>query len=260
MEELLERRVGKVCVLTINRPSRRNALYPALVYDLKDRLEELVNDSDVGAVVITGSGRAFCAGGDVKDLTQREKGTAEEEAKGLRLRSEVIRLLNEMPKVTIAMVNGPAFGAGLSMALACDLRYAAESARFSTAFAKVGLSSDFGMSYFLPRAVGSAKARELLLTAETLSSDEAFQIGMMTRVLPDDELESFTLNLAEKIGAGPSLAFAEIKHALNMSETTRLTEILDMESLRQCQLCETEDHKNAVRAFTEGGVPVFHGR
>ena len=170
-QHLLEAVADGVATLTLNRPARLNALSTPIMDVLLEALPRLARDSAVGAVVLTGAGRAFCAGGDVKSMAEGKVERSMEEAViHLRGRMEVSRLLREIPKPTIAMVNGPAAGAGMSLALACDLRIAGQSARFVTAFANIGFSGDFGGSYFLSKLVGTGKARELYYTAEPLDA------------------------------------------------------------------------------------------
>src|SRR5947199_4863703 len=208
-QDLLEGRKDKVAVLTLNRPDRLNAMSPAMLDALLEALPRLAADPEVGVVVLTGAGRGFCAGGDVKAMAEgREFGgtTLEEKAQALRARMEVSRWLHEMPKPTIAMVRGAAAGAGLSIALACDLRIASDSARFGTAFARVGYSGDFGGSWFLTRLVGTAKARELYYTAEILDAAQALALGLVNRVVPDARLEEETRTLATRLAHGPRVA------------------------------------------------------
>src|SRR3989449_129996 len=178
-QDLLEALKDGVAVLTLNRPDRLNAMSPSMLDALLEALPRLAADPEVGVVVLTGAGRAFCAGGDVKAMAEgREFGgtTLEDKAQALRSRMEVSRWLHEMPKPTIAMVRGAAAGAGLSLALACDLRVAGDTARFATAFARVGYSGDFGGSWFLTQLVGTAKARELYFTADVVDAREAREL------------------------------------------------------------------------------------
>src|SRR5258705_3682312 len=194
-EDVLETVNEGVAVLTLNRPDRLNAMAGPMLDTLLEALPRLAEDPAVGVVVLTGAGRGFCAGGDVKAMAEgREFGgtTLEEKAQALRSRMEVSRWLHEMPKVTIAMVRGAAAGAGLSLALACDLRVASDTARFATAFARVGYSGDFGGSWFLTQLVGTAKARELYYTAEILDAPQALALGLVNRVVPDARLEEAT--------------------------------------------------------------------
>jgi 2-(1,2-epoxy-1,2-dihydrophenyl)acetyl-CoA isomerase len=211
--------------------------------------------------VLTGAGRAFCAGGDVKSMAEgRVERSIEEAVIHLRGRMEVSRLLHEIPKPTIAMVNGPAAGAGMSLALACDLRVAAESARFITAFVKVGFSGDFGGSYFLSKLVGTGKARELYYTAEPLDATQALSLGVVNRVVADADLAKATMQLAQKLANGPRVALALMKQNFNAAENGSLAQLLDLEARRQVETGRTEDHKEAARAFVEKRAPAFAGR
>jgi 2-(1,2-epoxy-1,2-dihydrophenyl)acetyl-CoA isomerase len=259
--ELIETVADGVATLTLNRPERLNALSAPILDGLLEALSRLGADSAVGAVVLTGAGRAFCAGGDVKRMAgEPDERNAPDAVEKLRGRMEVSRLLHEMPKPTIAMVNGPAAGAGLAMALACDLRIAGESARFVTAFAKVGFSGDFGGSYFLSKLVGTGKARELYFTAEPLDAAQALALGIVNRVVPDAELEAATMEFARKLARGPRIALAAMKQNFNAAENGTLAELLDLEARRQIETGRTEDHKEAARAFVEKREAVFRGR
>ncbi|MFQ5521444.1 MAG: enoyl-CoA hydratase-related protein, partial [Candidatus Methylomirabilia bacterium] len=202
-------------------------------------------------------------GGDVKAMAEgREGGGAalEERAQALRSQLEVSRWLHEMPKPTIAMVRGPAAGAGLALALACDLRIASDSARFGTAFARVGYSGDFGGSFFLTRLVGTAKARELYFTADMLDAREALPLGLVNQVVPDAQLEEATFALASRLARGPAIAYRYMKWNLNASESGTLKDVLDLEAWHQIRCGMTEDHREAARAFIEKREPIFKGR
>src|SRR5262249_31925312 len=222
----------------------------------------LAGDPSVGAIVLTGAGRAFCAGGDVKRMAAEQPGarSVEEDTRDLRARMEVSRLLHEIPKPTIAMVNGPAAGAGMALALACDLRVAGQSARFVTAFANVGFSGDFGGSYFLSKLVGTGKARELYYTAEPLDAAQALALGVVNRMVGDAELAASTIQLAQKLARGPRIALALMKQNFNAAETGTLAQLLDIEARGQIETGRTDDHKEAARAFVEKRAPVFTGR
>ena len=261
--DLLEAVKDGVAVLTLNRPDRLNALSGPMLDALLEALPRLAADAAVGAVVVTGAGRGFCAGGDVKAMAEgrefAETGL-EEKTHGLRSKMEVSRLLHEMPKPTIAMVRGAAAGAGLSIALACDLRVAGESAKFATAFARVGYSGDFGGSWFLTQLVGTAKARELYYTAEIVDAKTAAQLGIVNRVVPDERLEDETLSLARKLAAGPRVALRYMKRNMNAAETQSLTQCLDLEAMHHTRTGFTEDHKEAAKAFVDKREPVFRGR
>lgn len=262
-EDLLTRtQDGGVAVLTMNRPDALNALTPGMMRGMEEALHRLFADPEVGCVVLTGAGRAFCAGGDVKAMASGAKnlGTFEEKADGLRARMEIARLLHEGPKPTVAMVNGVAAGAGLSMALACDIRVAGASARMTTAFAKVGLSGDFGGTWFLNRLVGSARARELYFTAEILDAARIEALGLANRVVPDEALEAETMALAARIAAGPRVALGYMKRNAKVAEDGRLSDLLDAEAIHMTRCRDTEDHREASRAFVEKRAPVFRGR
>ena len=262
-QELLEVVKDGVAVLTMNRPDRLNALSGPMLDAMLEALPRLAKDPNVGVVVLTGAGRGFCAGGDVKAMAEgreMEGDTLEERAQGLRGKMETSRWLHEMPKPTIAMVRGAAAGAGLSLALACDLRIAGESAKFGTAFARVGYSGDFGGSYYLTQLVGTAKARELYYTAELVDAKQALALGLVNRVVPDDRLEDEALALAGKIARGPRIALAYMKRNLNAAESAPLQELLDLEAWHHTRTGQTEDHREATKAFVEKREPLFKGR
>ena len=261
MSDLIETIESGVATLTFNRPERLNALSTPIMQGLLDGLPRLAGDPAVQVVVLTGAGRAFCAGGDVKSMAQGgEQRTAAEAAAHLRSRMEVSRILHELPKPTIAMINGPAAGAGLALALACDLRIAGTSARLVTAFVKVGFSGDFGGSYFLTRLVGTARARELYFTGRPVEANEALSLGLVNRVVPDEELAAVTMELARSLAHGPSIALSLMKRNLNFAESGSLAELLDMEAAHQVQTGRTEDHREAAKAFVEKRAPIFTGR
>jgi 2-(1,2-epoxy-1,2-dihydrophenyl)acetyl-CoA isomerase len=259
--QLIEKTADGVASLTLNRPDRLNALAKPMMEALAEALPRLAGDSGVGAIVLTGAGRAFCAGGDVKNMAERPADIGVDQAVAeLRARMEISRLLHDMPKPTIAMVNGPAAGAGMALALACDLRIAAQSARFVTAFANVGYSGDFGGSYFLSKLVGVGKARELYFLSEPLDAAQALSLGIVNRVVPDGELHDATMTLARKLAHGPRLALAAMKQNLNAAESGTLAQLLDLEARRQIETGLTEDHREAARAFVEKRAPRFTGR
>jgi 2-(1,2-epoxy-1,2-dihydrophenyl)acetyl-CoA isomerase len=265
-QHLVERVEDGVATLTMNRPESMNALSPTMMGGLREAVPRLAHDPEVRVIVLTGAGRAFCAGGDVKGMAARADATGpppsmEERAHGLREGMEVSRWLHEMPKPTIAMIRGAAAGAGLSLALACDLRVASDNARFTTAFAKVGFSGDYGGSYFLPKLVGAAKARELYFTADMLSAQQALALGIVNRVVPDAELEAETMALARRLAQGPAVAYGYMKRNLNATEAgASLDEVFDLEAWNMTRTGQTEDHKEAARAFVEKRQPKFVGR
>lgn len=264
MSELLERIENGVAWLTLNRPERRNAMSRPMLAALVSALTRLAADDEVRVVVLTGAGGAFCAGGDVKRMAETAEAEAakssERRATELRQVMEASRWLHEMGKPTIAALPGPAAGAGLSLALACDMRIAARSAVMTTAFAKVALSGDFGGSWFLTRLVGPAKARELYLTAELLDMAAAEKLGLVNRVVDAEALEAETRMIAETLACGPALTYAAIKRNMNLALTGTLSEVMDLEAIQHTRCSESVDHREAAQAFVEKRAPRFIGR
>jgi 2-(1,2-epoxy-1,2-dihydrophenyl)acetyl-CoA isomerase len=261
--DLLEQVKDGVAVLTLNRPDRLNAMSRPMLDALLEALPRLAEDPEIGVVVLTGAGRGFCAGGDVKAMAEgNELGghTMEEKAQALRSRMETSRWLHEMPKPTIAMMRGPAAGAGLSLAMACDMRIASDTIRLGTAFARVGYSGDFGGSYYLTQLVGTAKARELYFTADLLDAQQALGLGLVNRVVADARLEEETMALASRLARGPRVAYRYMKRNMNAAESASLKEMLDLEAWHHTRTGMTEDHREAARAFVEKREPQFKGR
>ncbi|MBM3644253.1 MAG: enoyl-CoA hydratase [Alphaproteobacteria bacterium] len=263
MSQLIKTVEDGVMKLVLNRPEAMNALSRDMMQGLDDALAAAASDRSVGCVVVRGAGdKAFCAGGDVKSMAagrDHEK-SYEDKVTDLRARMRVSELLHEMGKPTIAMVNGVAAGAGLSIALACDMRFAARSARMTTAFAKVGFSGDFGSHYFLHKLVGTAKARELYFTAEILGAEQIEKLGLANRIIDDAALEAETMAFAKKLAAGPRVAWWHVKHNMKVAEEGTLSAALDSEAARMIRTGDTEDHKEAARAFVEKRAPAFKGR
>jgi 2-(1,2-epoxy-1,2-dihydrophenyl)acetyl-CoA isomerase len=261
MTDLLESTENGITTLTLNRPERLNALSPAMTAALKEALEHLATDRECGAIVIAGAGRGWCAGGDVKTMEARGRDqTVEDRVEGLRRSHQLPLLLRSIPKVVIAMINGPVAGAGLGLALACDLRVAGRSARFGTAFARIGYSGDYGGSWSLTRLVGTAKARELYFTADIIDGEEAGRLGIVNRVVADGELQAETMALARRIADGPRIALGYMKRNLMAAETESFQTVLDLEAEHQARCAFTEDHREAVLAFNEKRRPAFKGR
>ena len=252
----------RIATLTLNRPERLNALGDTLREDLYDAVMRSGADPNVGVLVITGAGRGFCSGGDVKSMNEREQ-SGQSSTTGERLapvRDRVILAMRDCPKPIIAAVNGAAAGAGMNLALACDLRIAASSARFSQAFVNRGLAPDWGGTYFLPRVVGTAKACELIFTGDTIDAAEALRLGILNAVVPPEELMAETHKLARKIAGGPPVAIQLSKRAIYHSEDVDLRAALEYETFAQSVCKDTEDAKEGVRAFVEKRTPVFRGR
>ena len=262
--ELLETFHDGIATLTINRPQSRNSMTTEVMQGLSEAMPRLANDPSVRLVVLTGAGGAFCAGGDVKGFVNKEPGSAnslpfEQNVNLLRASMEVSRWLHEMPKPTLAVISGPAAGAGLSLALACDMRIAADDAKLTTAFSKIGLSGDFGGSYFLNLLVGAAKAREMYFTGEVVLGAQAALIGLVNRSVPKDQLAQAAHAWALELAALPTLAIGYMKRNLNAGLRGSLSEVLDLEAIHMIRTFETEDHKAAAIAFVEKKSPRFQG-
>ncbi len=260
MTDLIESVEEGVATLTLNRPDRLNALSPAMLEGLHESLTRLAGDESVGAIVITGAGRAFCAGGDVKDMPNRAHQSFEDRTDRLGRMHRLPLLMRAHPKVIIAMVNGVAVGAGLGLAMSCDLRIAGTSARFGTGFAGIAYSGDFGGSWLLTRLVGGARARELYLLGEIIGAEDAAGCGLVTRVVQDAVLADETMGLARRVATGPRLAYRYMKRNLHAAETRELPELLELEAVHQARTGLSDDHREAVAAFAEKRRPVFHGR
>jgi 2-(1,2-epoxy-1,2-dihydrophenyl)acetyl-CoA isomerase len=266
-DHLIETFHDGIATLTMNRPEARNALTAEMQAGLFEAIPRLAADRKVRVIVLTGAGRAFCAGGDVKGFAARnadggaERGfDLEARVHGLRQSMEVVRWLAEAPKPTLAVIPGAAAGAGLSLALACDVRVAAADAKLTTAFSKVGLAGDYGGSYFLTQLVGAAKARELYFTADVISGTEAAALGVVNEAVPAEDLEAAADRWARRLASLPTVAVGYMKRNLNAAAHSTLSEVLDLEAMHMVRTFMTEDHKGAASAFVEKRAPEFHGR
>ncbi|RAK62812.1 enoyl-CoA hydratase [Phenylobacterium kunshanense] len=255
-----------VLTLTLNRPEARNAMSGAMNAALSEQLAWAELEPQVKVVVLTGAGNGFCAGGDVKGMDNRNAGGGEptpiDEAihrQRVNQRATAGKLF-KMPKPTIAALPGAAAGAGLSLALACDLRIMSRTAIMTTAFAKVGFSGDYGGTYFLTQLVGSAKARELYFLSDRVSADEALRLGLANWVVEPDELASRTREIASRLAGGPTIAYRYMKENLNRAMAGDVDDCLDLEATHHVHCGQTADHKEAARAFVERRAPVFQGR
>ena len=259
-EQILCRLEARVASVTLHRPEARNALTLEMKQALIRLVPALGSDPRVGCLLVTGAGGAFCAGGDTK-LMAREGRPASPEDRKRQLRWElgIVAALFELEKPTLAAISGPAAGAGFSLALACDLRIAAQSAFVTTAYVKLGLSGDYGGSWFLTRLVGPARAREIFFTGDRLDARECERLGIVNRVVPDADLASEASALAQRIAAGPPVALRYMKENLNRALGESLRSCLDAEAERMVQSATTHDYAEAVRAFQEKRAPVFRG-
>src|ERR1700733_14922428 len=273
---VLQKLENGLLTITMNRPDRRNALNPDMTKGLVEAARRATEDHEVRAVLLKGAGGTFCVGGDVKSMADGPRPPPPFDAKwradgappplpfeakmsNLRRGMEVSRILHEMPKPVVAQLDGAAAGAGLSIALSCDLRIASASVKITTAFAKVGLSGDYGGTYFLTHLLGSAKARELYLMSPVLTAQEALALGIVTRVVPDAEVDAAAHELAMSPAHGPSVTLGYIKRNINNAEHLSLEACFDAEAMHHSRSGDTADHKEAAKAFVEKRKPAFVG-
>ena len=251
-----------IATLTLNRPDRLNALGESLREDFHDAIQTATNDDSVRVMVVTGAGRGFCSGGDVKAMNERnqqEAGTLLND-KIAPLRDQIVLALRDTPKPVIAAVNGPAAGAGMNLALACDIRIASDKAIFGETFAKRGLHVDWGGTYFLPRLIGMARACEMIFTGETIDATTALDYGIVSQVVPADKLMNTVLELAGRIAAGPPIAIRLAKRAMYKGIDSDLRAALEFETYAQNICSQTEDSREGISAFMEKRPAVFKGR
>jgi enoyl-CoA hydratase/carnithine racemase len=253
-----------VAVLTLNRPQARNALSAELSPALQRTIALCAADEDVRALLLTGAGTAFCAGGDVKNMGDRRAATAQLPHERFRVMQQrhrgICGQLHGLRKPTVAALPGPAVGAGLAIALACDLRMASASSFVSTGYVRIGLSGDYGIAWLLSHAVGPSRARELLLTSERLTAARAAELGIVHRVVADAALKEEAFALARSLAEGPSVALSYIKDNLDEAMGIEYATAIDREAERMLRAQGTEDHKEAVRAFMEKRKPIFQGK
>lgn len=256
-----------VAVFTMNRPQARNAMSGEMTAALQKCLADAEHDPDIKVIVLTGAGKGFCAGGDVKGMNASNSGgskrqvTLDEAIHSQRMNQRATAgKLHEMPKPTIAALPGAAAGAGLGLALGCDLRVMADTAILTTAFARVGFSGDYGGTYFLTKLVGAAKAREMYFLSDRVSADEALTLGLTNWVVPADQLMDKAMEIANRLANGPTVAYRYMKENLNRAMSGELNDCLDLEATHHIHTGATADHKEAAQAFVEKREPKFIGR
>jgi enoyl-CoA hydratase/carnithine racemase len=262
--ELLCEIRGRVALITLNRPEARNALSDRLTPALRRMIKQCGDDPKVGALLITGAGNAFCAGGDVKGMgsnAAKAETTLEQRVAELRVKQRTLTgALVAVRKPTIAALPGPAAGAGLALALACDIRIAAESAIMATGYIRIGLTGDYGIAWLLTRLVGTSRARELMFLSERIDARRCETLGLVNRVVPDVELAEAAFVLAKSLADGPSIALAYMKDNLDHAVTSDFLQSMDQEADHMVRAARTTDHKEAVRAFIDKRKPEFIGQ
>ena len=249
-------KVGKI---TLNRPDKLNALTPDMAFEIAQAIDLLTEEKAVGVIVVTGMGRAFCAGGDIDNMETTL--TPVDQFVDLRDHAnKMAKALHTCRKPTIAMVNGPAVGAGFSIALACDMIFASSGATFGQVFIRVGLHSDCGSTFFLPRRIGTARACELIFTGDIISAQKAYEMGILNRIFSPEQLEKETEKIALKIANGPPIVLSLVKESIYRAMDHNLNTLLTIEGYAQSILTQTQDHKEGVQAFLEKRKPVFKGK
>nr|WP_246592235.1 enoyl-CoA hydratase-related protein [Aminobacter anthyllidis] len=259
--ELLAEIRDRVAIITLNRPEARNAISDGMLAAWVNLISSFGDDSRVGSILIAGAKGAFCAGVDVRGMGGLTEGTFEQQVASQRaFHRRLIGSLMAVRKPTVAAIGGPAAGGGLAMALACDMSIAGESAVLTTAFARIALSGDCGISWLLTRLVGVARARELMFLSERIDAKRAETIGLVNRVVPDADLSESAFGLAASLAAGPTFAFARMKDSLDHAVTSNLAESMDYEAINVTLTAQSLDHKEGVRSSKEKRRPAFEGR
>ncbi len=261
-QDIIYTKEESIATITLNRPDRRNAFSPEMLEGIYRALEDAAKDDKVRVLILTGTGQAFCTGGDVKAMAE-EFNQPGEEGKGREQKASdmpLYALVYRFEKPVIAAINGVAVGGGLDLALACDIRIASDKARFAEVYIRRGLIPAGGGTYFLPRLVGVDRACQLIWTGDMIDAREAERIGLVTMVVPHEDLESATRELAEKLAKGPPLAIQRAKRAIYEGLGMDLESTLEYVAPIMKELQQTEDHKEGARAFVEKREPLFKGR
>lgn len=268
-DDLVGRKVGHVAILAFNRPERRNALSSGVYTGFSNALPAIAEDKDIRVLMLTGNGGAFCAGGDVKAMNENNRSTAsggptaasvESKIADLRARQRSVSLaLRQLPQPVVAALPGPAAGAGFSIAMAADMRIAAERAVLVTAFSGVGGSGDFGGSWFLTHLVGAAKAKELYFMSPRMTAAEALALGLVNRVLPDEGFDDAALDFCHELAARAPIAIKYMKENINRAQSASLADALDAEAAAMVRTMSTADHREAAAAFVEKRQAIFGG-
>ncbi|WP_246943989.1 enoyl-CoA hydratase/isomerase family protein [Bacillus pinisoli] len=256
-EHLLIHQNGPVLSLTLNRPESLNAFSPEMILGLTNAFKKAAEDEEIRVVVLSGAGRAFTAGGDVKTMGQTSPKAVYDHIGKL---NELIITMKNLPKPIVASVHGFAAGAGFNLALGADLILAAEDTKFILSFAQVGLISDGGGLYFLPRLIGPNRAKELFFSAEPLLADRALEYGIVNHVFPLESLKDETIRFANKLANGPGVAYGMVKKLVDQAGQSTLEEMLEQERITQAMMVTTTDHREGVQAFVEKRKPSFSGR
>ena len=248
----------RVAVVTLNRPEVMNAFGGTMREDLLQMLQQAEADKRVRCIVITGAGKAFCAGGDIASMAEMQaKNDASIIPQRMKVGGQVVNLIRSMSKPVIAAVNGAAAGAGVNLALACDMRFAAQSARFSESFVKIALVPDWGGTYLLTQLVGTAKAMELMMSGDRIDAAEALRLGILNRVCPDNTFRDEVMTFARQLANGPASTLAHIKRATYVGATGTLSDALQCEAQAQELVFLSDDAREGMRAFLEKRAPKF---
>lgn len=260
-ENILYEKADKIAIITLNRPERLNALDQAMAEECAQALGECARDAEIRALIVTGAGRAFCSGGDIRMLKEAlDKGNTRAVEGLLRAVSNLCLAIRNLPKPALAVINGPVAGAGFNLALACDLIIASTEARFRQAFANIGLIPDAGGTFFLPRLVGLRKASELVFLDETLTAQEALSLGLVNRLAAPETLTEEAWAWAEKLANGPTQAFGRAKQLMQQGLSNDLAKQIELEIGAQLEISKSADHREGLAAFLEKRKPDFSGR